>query len=538
MKDKIHLIVILFISGIALFINVDSFDVMESSEARYAEIAREMNDSGDYFHPSLLNIHHYHKPPLTYDITLLAYKIFGVNDFSTRFFLQIAILLQLLLIYKLAFLLFKNRKTALWSVMIYFSFPIVLISTRNLTTDAFLTTFVIWSIFNWVKYRQSANFTYLYLFAFSLALGFLTKGPVVFLVPFSFILFFNQNGNSKNKLGVHHVLSLLLFVVIAFSWFVYLSIQNSDFIDYFLHRQTIDRFSKNVFNREEPFWYFLALAPLLGVPWLLILPYLIFHTKNLFKRKSVYIALAAGVIIPLIIFSISTSKRVLYILPFYGLLAILITKLISQISLKQVKGIGRFIFIFTFCFVFAFSAMKFIKTGWILPNMYFAVSIITLAIMMVFYKAKRFDTRNKAIYLTFVFSLFLVVEASGFMSRNQNQLTSIEPINFIKENGLESRDILIYNSRKPSIAFGLRKSIISLNDGNELLNRETQFEENLNWKKTLIDMKNEEELDYLKLILKKPTVLIVYKHEIHDNQKWILSYYKNKEVMNKWIVYY
>ncbi len=54
MKDRIHLIVILFISGIALLINVGSYGVMESSEARYAEISREMNDSGDYFQPSLL----------------------------------------------------------------------------------------------------------------------------------------------------------------------------------------------------------------------------------------------------------------------------------------------------------------------------------------------------------------------------------------------------------------------------------------------------------------------------------------------------
>jgi len=191
---------------------------------------------------------------------------------------------------------------------------------------------------------------------------FFNKGPVVFLVPFSFILFYNQNENSRNQISMHHLFAFLMFVSIASSWFIYLSIQNSDFIDYFLHRQTIDRFTKNVFNRAEPFWYFLAYAPLVGLPWLLLLPYLISKKKHIFKRKSVYIALAAGVIIPLVFFSISSSKRILYILPFYGLLAILITQLLSQISIKQIKVISRIIFIFTFLFLFAFSAMKFIKT--------------------------------------------------------------------------------------------------------------------------------------------------------------------------------
>ena len=91
-----------------------------------------------YDHPKLMEIKHYHKPPVTYYVTVLGFKIFGVNAFGARFFLQIAILIQLFLIYQITFLLFNDKKISLAAALIYFSLPLVLISSRNLTTDAYL----------------------------------------------------------------------------------------------------------------------------------------------------------------------------------------------------------------------------------------------------------------------------------------------------------------------------------------------------------------------------------------------------------------
>lgn len=146
MKRNLNLIIILVIPGIALLVNSGSYGVMETNEARYAEIAREMNESGDFLNPLFLNILYYHKPPFTYGLTVLGYKLIGVSNFSARFFLQIAILIQLFLVCQLTMLLFKKKQTALWAALIYFSFPVVLISSRNLTTDTYLSTFVLTSI--------------------------------------------------------------------------------------------------------------------------------------------------------------------------------------------------------------------------------------------------------------------------------------------------------------------------------------------------------------------------------------------------------
>ena len=540
MKNNSHFKIVFAICTIALLINVGTYGVIETSDARYAEISREMFMSGNYLQPNLLDIHHYHKPPITYQITALGYKLFGVTPFGARFFLQIAILIQLLLVYALAQLLFNNKKTALWAVLIYFSFPLVLISSRNLTTDAFLTTFTLLSIYGWVKYRKSGFYKWLYLFALSLGLGFLTKGPVVFIVPIVFIPLYNGLEKPKSSFTIHHIFSWLLFLGIALSWFVYLAIQNHDFINYFLGRQTIDRFSKNVFGRTEPFWYFLVYDTLINILWFIILPYLLIKQKKLFKFKSIYTALLMVCFVPLIFFSLASSKRILYVLPTYGLLAILLAQLISKMpDNKNSRFIHYSIIGFSSLILIGFSLTPFLTTELIFPKSLILISIMAVLVILLIYKTKNIDFKSKSLYTAFAISVVLLIGSSSIFANNQLKVNSSQPItDFIIKKGLNKRPILVYNTRKPSIAFGLKKSITSLNDGKKSLARETQFETDLKWKNYLIDMKNNTELDSLKNRLKKPTVLLVYKKSLPQKLIWLSNNYKNKKVIQKWTIYY
>ncbi len=534
------LIVILIIAVFALLINVGSYGVVESSDARYAEISRAMYLSGDYIHPNLMEVHHYHKPPFTYQITALGYALFGINAFGARFFLQIALLIQLILVYYLALELFNKRETALWSALIYFSFPLVLISTRNLTTDAFLNTFALLSMYAWVKYRKSGNYSYLYLFTLSWALGFLTKGPVIFIVPLFFLIGYNRIEKAKNKFSIHHVLAWLIFFVIGFSWVIYLIAENPGFVDYFLGKQTVDRFAdKSAFHRTEPFWYFWAFAPLVGLPWLLLLPFMIKNRQDLFKKRSIYRVLAVSLLIPLIFFSISSSKRILYILPLYSLFALLIAQLLDVETDKKTKIYTNFNLGWAVLLLGAFIIAPFVDTEIQISKLLAVFAGIFLLFIFWLYRAPQFNLKLKAVYIAFTVSVFLVIGSSKVMSDNELLINSNKPLTdfLIKEN-LNKRTILIYNTRKPSIEFGLNKPVVSLYDGDYDLNRETQFETDNNWKKYLINLQNEQETSYLMELQKKPTVFLVYKNSLPDNRKFLIENYQNRKVMKKWTIYY
>lgn len=533
------LIFFLIIAAFALLVNVGSYGVVESSDARYAEIGRAMYISSDYLHPNLMEVHHYHKPPLTYQITALAYSIFGINAFAARFFLQIAVLLQIILVYYLSLELFNNRKTALWAALIYFSFPLVLVSSRNLTTDAYLTTFALLSIYAWVKYRKSGKYAYLYLFTISLALGFLTKGPVIFIVPLSFVITYNRIEKAKNTFNFNHIVAWLLFLGIASSWFIYLANHNQTFVDYFLGKQTVDRFSKNAFNRSEPFWYFWVYAPLTGLPWLFILPFMIKNSKDRFTKNSFYTVLVISFLIPLIFFSISSSKRILYILPFYSMFALLTAQLLDKASDKSLKKYKNFIFGYALLILSAFAVSVFINTGFLISIGLSVFAIMTLVFVIWLFFSNRFNLKTKQVYITFIVSVFLVIGSSKVMSDNQLKVNSNKPVtDFLIQKNLSNRTILIYNTRKPSIEFHLNKTVISLYDGNNNLNRETQFEDNLNWKKYLINLKVDQEIIYLKQVLEQPTVLLTYKHNLPEKRKWIIEQYKNRKKIGKWMIYW
>lgn len=540
MKNNYYFYIFLIVCTFALFINVGHYGVIESSDARYAEIAREMFVSGDFIHPNLLDVHHYHKPPFTYQITAIGYYLFGVNSFGARFFLQIAVLFQLVLLYSLTKMLFKSEKTALWASIIYFSFPIVLISSRNLTTDAFVATFVLLSIYAWIKYRKYGLIKWLYFFTISLGIGFLTKGPVVFIVPVIFILFYNRTEKAKYSLSIHHVLAWLLCILISSSWFIYLALENPIFIDYFLGRQTVDRFSVNAFGRTEPFWYFLAFAPLVGLPWFLILIYLIKVNKNTFTHRSLNFSLIVTAIIPLIFFSISSSKRILYILPLYAILAILTAHLLTKIKVDKLKVINYFVIGFSSIIIIAFIGTLFVKVDFNF-SIIIGISGILLAVFIYFiYRTNTIEASFKPMIVSFALSILLLINSSVFFSANELAVNSSKPItDFIISEKLDDREVMVYNARKSSIAFGLNKSIISLNNGHSSLARETQFEKDLHWKKYLVDLKNKEEIHYLKDdVLKEPTVLLLYKNPLPTDLEWLLGYYKFKKEMKSWTIYY
>ena len=109
MKQERYLYLILAIALILLLVNLNSYRVLEASEARYAEISREMFRSGNLLQPTLLNIFHFHKPPVTFVLTGVGFQLFGVNAFGARFWLQLSLILQGILIYLISQRLFGKK---------------------------------------------------------------------------------------------------------------------------------------------------------------------------------------------------------------------------------------------------------------------------------------------------------------------------------------------------------------------------------------------------------------------------------------------
>ncbi|WP_353662257.1 phospholipid carrier-dependent glycosyltransferase [Hydrogenimonas sp. SS33] len=536
--DRKTLLLLLF-AAVVLLIGAGSYGVIETSDARYAEIAREMLQSRDWLHPSLLGIHHYHKPPLTYQITALGYGLWGINPFGARFFLQMSVVLQLLLIYLTARRLGLDARVARWAAAVYFSFPLVLASSRTLTTDSFLTTFALAAVYSWVGYRREGRARWLYLLALWLGLGFLTKGPVILIAPVLFALFWRPETAGRAAPRYHKLFAAALFVLLSASWFLYLARENPAFWSYFIERQTIQRFGSNVFHRHEPFWYYWLYAPLVGLPWLAALPWLWARAEAGGEKKLLRALLLAG-LAGMLFFSLSSSKRILYILPLFGFFALAVAMLIDRLGASDAERLERGVKAYAVGIALLFAAAPWLP----LPGVHLpaVVTLYALGALLALAGLGRWKifSKSRAVLAAVIASTLLLLAATATLSRSPESFKIADPVaRWIRARHLQERTVLVYDRRLPSLAFTLKKPIVSLYDCSRDLDRETRFEKDERWRENLYNLKDPKERKRLKRALSNTDYLLVlFAKKLPENRRWLIEKLPHVGKIGRWTVYY
>ncbi|MDV7188166.1 glycosyltransferase family 39 protein [Lutibacter sp. TH_r2] len=540
MKNKLYIFLGLVFITLLLFLG--SWGLTDSSEARYAEIAKEMYISGDYINPTLLGIKHLHKPPVTYYLTALGYSIFGVNEFGARFFLQVALIFQLLFIFKITLLLYKNEKLAFAASLIYFSFPIAIIAVRSLTTDAYLTTFILGSIYFWLNYKATSKKYFLYLFYLFLGFIFETKGPVGFIVPVIFIITYTLINKQKIEVSIHQFLGFLLFLIVSASWYLAVILSNKDLLDYFINTQLVERVSKNNFNREKPFWFYLVLVPVLSLPWTL---FLITYFKNrlkaiIYDKKTDAVLLITFSVLFLIL-SISTSKLILYILPLFFIIAIFSAKQLIKASLKGIKNISLAFLILIGLFSTGILLSSIINFG-IETSLIKTLSIVLFFGLCSILIEKKIKNANvlKPAYLGVLFMLLIISSANHVFGKNELLVNSVKPIaELIKSNSKKNKKVLVYNYLLPSIPFYLNQEIVTINHGQYNANRDIQFEKNEKWKKNLINYFDEVDRARIQRFNKENLFIIKRRKDtLPDTLNILANKLNNQKEFGNYTIYY
>jgi 4-amino-4-deoxy-L-arabinose transferase-like glycosyltransferase len=519
-----------------LFYKLGSWGVIETSEARYAEIAREMFLSGDFIHPRLLGILHYHKPPFIYWITTLSYSLFGTTEFAARFFLQVAYLLQIYLVYKISRLMLQSHYASLFAAVIYATMPMVLISIRGLTTDAYVNTMILAAIYTWLSFITSKKIIYIYSTSLLLALGFLTKGPVPWIYVGLFIIgTVDMTGNLK-KYWPHYLIAIIILIPLSLSWYWVIIHENAQLGDYFLIHHTIERFTNaSTFKRAEPWWYYLAVSPAVMLTWLLVFIAGIIKNKLttmpvILKRVTLF-----WILIPFVFFSTASSKLVLYILPIFGGVSILCAYFLMRENFS--KKIENSFLVVLIILDVAFLTTPFLSGEIVAPVWIVFIPLLALIILVTIHRKGNLLPRAERICLyAMTFTLSLIPVSTELMSNNEVTVNAIAPVaNWIRSENLDKRSILVYNELMPSLAFQLRNhDIISLYDGNQNALREVDFERTNQWRTRWFDLTNEKTL----APDRRNSILVAKKGKIKEHSQWLLAGYTKQKTFGKWIVYY
>ncbi|PKV75180.1 phospholipid carrier-dependent glycosyltransferase [Pontibacter ramchanderi] len=536
MQDHTLVAVLLLVLLLALLYNLGGWGVIETSEARYAEISREMLVRGEWLHPRLLGIQHFHKPPVTYLISAAGMGLFGVNAFGVRFFLQFSLLAQALLVYLIANELFQSRRIALTALVIYVTIPAVLIAARNLTTDSFLATFELLAIWAWLRYKPVKKVGWLYLFYLALALAFLTKGPVGLIFPVLVAIGYRLPHATGKASVSHHFIAFLLFLLLSASWYVYLMWQDRQFVDYFFLNHIVKRYtSPETFSRSEPWWFYIAYIPLLSLPWsAMLLLYLRKLRLLSVNHKRLFFL---WLLVPLLFFSFSSSKLILYVLPMLAGIALLVSWLLHQLSLKELRIISIFTFVYLGLLGLGLLLLRWLPTDLSVPLPLVGVAALMLVVLYLIWRFANPGV-GQVTGAALAFTLLLLPFSTHLLGANGEQIKSSKELaDLIREKGLQGRTIVVYDRLLPSLAFELNKDIVSISDEHHSLIRETQFEQNEAWRNYLLRLQDKQDSVRIQNLLQHHAVL-VSKKALPIKRNWLSTPFTQKKQVGVWIVYY
>jgi 4-amino-4-deoxy-L-arabinose transferase-like glycosyltransferase len=327
---------------VCYFSHLGAIGFVGPDEPRYAWIARDMAETGDWVTPRLYGRPWFEKPPLYYWGAAICFKLVGVNEAAARLPSAISALLATLTMGWLAWRLY-GAETARWLLlllpttvgMIGFSHAAATdMPFSAMLTIAMACAAVVIELASDKSCGPGAlhaaplqgepgvgrrRWPALILFGFFLGLAVLAKGPAGVIlcggVVFFWALFTKR---WRDALRLFHPGAITAFCVTALPWYILCARRNPNFFRVFIIEHNFKRYLTPEFQHIQSFWFYLPVLFVALYPWVGMtvsaMTY-VFRRKFGMRLDNLATYVLCWGLFPVIFFSLSKSKLPGYILP-------------------------------------------------------------------------------------------------------------------------------------------------------------------------------------------------------------------------------
>ncbi len=334
----------LAIVGLLRLLTMGLYPLTDTTEARYAEVARKMVELGDWITPWYdYGVPFWAKPPLSTWLTAISLKLFGINEFAARLpYFLLAVLIAWLVWDWFAR---QSRRQALLTVALLSGSLLYLVASAAVMTDLALvlgTTLAMRGFWAAFATEQAARSREVWLLFVGLGIGLLAKGPIaVVLTGLPIAIWALLTGNIANSWKkLPWIRGSLLMLAIAVPWYWMAEIRTPGYWDYFFIGEHWKRFTVTGWAGDKygtahatargAIWLYAVAACL---PWTVLLPLLAIKRRKLdvstpnptmaSVQRQWRIYLLAWAVAPCLFFTVAGNILWTYVLPALPALAVL-----------------------------------------------------------------------------------------------------------------------------------------------------------------------------------------------------------------------
>jgi 4-amino-4-deoxy-L-arabinose transferase-like glycosyltransferase len=328
-------------------------EVMEPDAALYAEVSREMFESGRYLDIILRGVDWLDKPHLQFWVTAWTYGFFGVNQIAFKIPAVLCILGAVYYTYLFACRYYSAKHGAI-AALILMTAQHIITSNMDVRAEPYLTLFTIMALYHVAVYLDTRKLLQLILCSAALAALMMTKGLFT-IIPVAAGVGCTLLYQQKWKSIIHWqwllcgVLSILFMAPALYGYYQQFDMhpekwvfdrQGVSGIQFFLIDSQWGRFvnSGPIKGSGDPFFFVHTLLWAF-LPWAWIAYYALFQkTKMLIQRTDQHESYTYfGFLIMFGIFSASKFQLAHYLNPVFPLLAIITAAAILTATQKALR---------------------------------------------------------------------------------------------------------------------------------------------------------------------------------------------------------